>query len=241
MNNKSKILFASLFSIGIILIILGLLLINSNSNDNSKNDAQEVDNEKMAKDILEKLSMDDFVASYFDWSTEIDQNLIDLSYENGIINYFYGNKEIEKYILVYDDENSIGTMYIKYDDFVRISKKIFNDVPQYNYQNTTMVFPNMTKNESGKYDVSLDGAHVCDLSGDTTNCFVLVGSGNTSNYGAEFFNLDIDDNVIVGNVKKYYDVNDKNFYVDGTFEFVFEKVSNNYVAKSFKITKINAQ
>lgn len=53
--------------------------------------------------------------------------------------------------------------------------------------------------------------------------------------------MKINDNVIVGNVKKYYDANDKDFYVDGTFEFIFEKVSDNYIAKSFKITKINAQ
>lgn len=234
MNKKSKILFAILFCIGIISIVLGLVSIQ-------KNDAPEVDNEEAAMDILKKLSMDDFIASYFDWSTEIDQNLIDLSFEKGIDEYFYANKNVEKYILVYENPNNCDVIYVKYADFVKTAKKIFGDVPTYNYKNTTMIFPNMVKNADGKYDTSLEGASVCDFSGDTTDCLVLVGAGDISNSSAEFSQLKINDNVIVGNVKKYYDASDKEFYVDGAFEFTFEKVSNNYIAKSFKITKINAQ
>lgn len=241
MNNKSKILFAILFCIGIISTVLGLLLINSNSSGNSNNDTPEVDNEEVAKDILEKLSMDDFIASYFDWSTEIDQNLIALSFGKGLSTYFYANKNVEKYILVYENPNNCDVIYIKYSDFIKTAKKIFNDVPAYNYEDTAMVFPNMVKNADGKYDTSLEGASGCDFSGDTTDCLVLVGAGDISNSSAEFSQLKINDNVIVGNVKKYYAANDKDFYVDGTFEFIFEKVSDNYIAKSFKITKINAQ
>ena len=243
---KTKIFAIVLIIIGVILIISGLVLGNttkktSPNNNSDKNEIKEdqeqvqLDDETLANNILKELSIDDFVGEYLTSSTEKDKNLLDLSSADGINRYFLANKNIEKYILVYENPLNLDMIYIKYSDFINKSKEVFNKEPTYDYKNMTMQFPNITKTPDGKYQTTMDNVKVCDLTSDTKDCYVLIGSGTIKTTSAEFSSLKIENNIITGEVKKYYDINDKATYMDGTFELEFEKIADRYIIKSFKI------
>ena len=235
LNEKIIIIIATIIIAAVVILILVL------PKDKEK-PKKENDNSELALKVLTDLNMSGFVAKTLTWETEINKNLLDLSYGTGISNYFTGNQDIEKYTLVYPNPNNVDTIYIKYKDFINKSNEIFGTIPTYQYQGTTMNFPNVVKNIEGKYDTTLDGAGVCDFNANTDNCYVLVSAGTVDdNKEAEFSKLKMKENIITGNAKKYYDINDKDFYVDGNFEMEVEKQEDKYIIKSFEIVKINAQ
>lgn len=240
-KNKKIILLIIFIVIGLTLILSGIFFAMNNDriDDNNSSNNNPSNNEINPKEVLEKLSIDKFLVRYFTNTTEVNKNLLDISSEMSVIYYFLVNDSIEKYTLVYENPLKVDTLYVKYNDFITNSKKYFDSEPKYHYQSTTMEFSNLTKMEDGRYSTILDEAHVCDFKADTSNCYVLMGGANEHNYelgSVEFSDLKINDNIITGYVKKYYEPNNKNLYIDSTFAFEFEEVDNRYVIKSLKIT-----
>ena len=238
LNKKLLIIIAAIVAVIITVVVICILVLPKNK----ENPKKENDNSELALKVLTDLKMDGFVASILTWETEVNKNLLDLSSEIGVGHYFAGNKEIEKYILIFPNPSNADMIYIKYKDFVNKSNEAFGKMPTYQYQGTTMNFPNLVKNAQGKYETTLDGVGVCDFAGNTDNCYVLVSAGYTvDNKSAEFSKLKMKGNKITGIAKKYFDNNDKDFYVDANFEMEVEKKANNYIVKNFVIKKINSQ
>ena len=236
---KKKILAISI----ILIIIIAMICVFYFKNNKAKENKQPaIDNSELAVNILQEVNMDSFIASYFTDSVELNKNLIDVSSVKSMSHYFVGNQDVERYVLLYENPHNIDMIYVKYNDFIKTIKKVFNSEPKYNYKSTAMVFPDLTKTQDGKYNTKLEGAHVCNLNTDTDDCLVLIAGGSIpNNKEAEFSALKMENNIITGNVKKYHDTTDRDFYIDGEFEFRYEKINDQYIAKSFIITKINAQ
>ena len=248
MVNDKKTLFIILGIIGSIAIIAILIAVIAFSNEKEPVDNPEpnvpekIDEEKVGKEILTSLDMDEFVANAFNVNTEVNKELISVSDELTFINLFMQNDEIEKFHIVFDPKMA-DMIYIKYNDFIKYSDKTFSAIPNYDYKHVSLTFPNITKNKNGKYDLPKEGVGLCNFETDINDCYVLIGSGNVEfNSTAEFSKLKINKNTITGNVIKYYDESNKEVFIDGTFVFEYEKKSDDkYIAKSFKITKINEQ
>lgn len=236
-NNKNMKLIIIIAAIVLVIaaVVIGILALSKDDES-----ANKKDNSKLAQKILTELDMDDFVASILTWETEVNKNLINPSIEEGIVHYLAASEKIEKYILIYENPTNTDMIYVKYNDFITKTKEIFNAEPTFEYKNTTMNFPNLIKNAEGKYETTLDNVGICNFASNTDNCYVLITASVVNNTSAEFSKLKMNGNTITGTAKKYYDNNDKDFFVDGNFEFKFDKNGNSYTIKSFKITKINA-
>lgn len=249
MTKDKKTLFIILGIIGTVAIIAILIAVIAFSNKDESpienpepNVPEKIDEDKIGKEILTSLDIDDFVANAFNVNTEVNKELISVSDELTFINLFMQNDEIEKFHIVFDSKMA-DMIYIKYTDFIKYSDKTFSAEPSYEYKNISLTFPNITKNKIGKYDLPKEGVGLCNFKTDVNDCYVLIGSGNVEfNSTADFSKLKVTENTITGNVIKYYDESDKSTYIDGTFVFEYEKKSEDkYIAKSFKITKINEQ
>lgn len=240
-----KTLIYGLMVLAVLFIALGVLGFYQNKtileNDYEAKPEKE-DNAKIARSILDELFMDNYAANLFNQKSESNKNTIDIYSEQTYINLFMQNDAVEKYSIVLTKSPLGNLIYIKYSDFIKYSKLVFDSEPKYNYQDITLAFSKLNKNENGEYDVLEEDIAQCDFENNTDVCYVLIGSGNINmNSKAEFSNLKLTDNIITGDVIKYYDESDKSSYIDGTFEFEFEHINDKYIAKSFKITKINEQ
>ena len=236
-NTKQIIIIVAIAAVLIVGVIIGILFLSKDQEKPKK----ENDNSELAQKILTDLNMDGFIVSILTWETETNKNLLALSNSIGIEHYLAGNKDVEKYVIVFPNPSNADMIYVKYDDYVKTTKEGFGTLPTYDYKGTTMNFPNLVKNAEGKYETTLDEIGVCHTTENTDNCYALVSAGYiVDNKKAEFSKLKMKDNIITGNTKKYFDDN-KMFYVDADFELKVEKKGNNYIIKSFKIKKINAQ
>lgn len=235
--DRKKILGISLLSIGILLALVGIIIgLVSNKQEGASNkpsDGDVVDKEKLANSILEELNIDDYLRFIFRPGMNVDEDLLALDSGQNMVMYFYSNDNLHKYKMHFAGD-SVTRAYVKYDDYVNEHKKIFGVPPVYDVTSVTLKFPTVTDDiNEAKYEE----IGKCDFS-NTSDCYLLLTDFYTNTNTIEFSKLNINNNVISGNVKMIVKDDNLERYLDGTFEFEYEKSKGNYIAKGLKIKSV---
>ena len=238
-NNLKK--FAIVFVVGgLLLMIFGLSigLLDRDTELNGKN-SNENSEEKLAISILEKLCIDDFLRHVCNSNVELNKNILDIGNQSNMSMYFYANDNLTKYkIKAYDT----GVVYsiVKYNDYFNEHKRVFGIEPDMSPDfdmAASVVFsiPNFLENTN--QEITTNDVRVCDKDS-YDNCFVMLVPDYDNNTGIKFSALSIDDKKISGNIRATVTTENLETYLDGSFEFEFEKQGNDYIVKSLKIVSV---
>ena len=239
-KKKLNILVLIFVAVGLFLMLFGVIInIIKKKKKNSDIDDNNNRDEELAIVILEDLEIDNYLKYVFNLNVELDKNLLDVGTLANMQMFFQANDNLEKYkIKAYDTDVMYG--FVKYSDYLAEHQRVFgidpDMTPDYDMA-ASVVFsiPNFLENTN--QEITTNDVRVCDKDS-YDNCFVMLVPDYDNNTGIKFSALSIDDKKISGNIRATVTTENLESYLDGSFEFEFEKQGNDYIAKSLKIVSV---
>lgn len=246
-KKKNKILIPAIIIICCIVIsciALTFAIGNPDETDMREKTTEEIkrDEEILANSILEELCINDYLGSVLHPNMDLGLNLLDIGTRSNMIMFFYTDDNLTKYRLN-DYDNDKVYAFVRYIDYANEHRKIFGvdpDMTPDSDTGTNVAFgiSNASGNISSDYQVSTADIVYCDIN-TSSNCFIVLLEEHDNANTVKFSDLSIRNNVITGNVITHLIADNFKAYLNGTFEFEYEKSGKDYIAKSLKITSID--
>ncbi len=240
--NKNK----QMLVLGIILILVALLLIGAAfviTNDDKK---PIIDNneEELANSILTSLNIDDYLEYVLRPDVVVDNNILDMTNNQYKFLYLYANDNLVKARLeAYD--TGYAYAIVKYTSYVKEMRRVFGDDVELEFVSASerpasIVFGvnNLPDKFDENFTVKTGDIVSCNMD-KPDNCFVMLIQEVSDDRRAEFSNLKINGDTITGDVKAFTKADDSEIFIDGSFEFEYEKKDANYIAKSLVIKSVS--
>lgn len=235
-KSKTKTLIAIIIIICFVVIsCLALMFFTSNKDEGNKKGKTK---EELANSILDELCINDYLGSILQPKMDLNINILDIGTRSNMLMFFYADNDLTKYRLN-DQVNAKAYAFARYTDYANEHKRIFGVEPDMTPDsnvgvNVAFAIPNVSGNINSNYQASVSDIAYCDINA-SNDCFILLLEEHENSSIIKFSNLSIENNVISGKVTR----NLVDTYLNGTFEFEYEKSGKDYIAKSLKITSID--
>ena len=238
-KDNKKIFLIILICVGVLLFTVGLFFIFKSDDNEIKENPEDKrkQEEKLAKSILTNLNIDDYLSYVFNLEVEVNKNILDVTSDKNMVLYFLANKNLDKYKLSYG--NDVYATIVNYNDYLEEHNKVFGVKSNIESSYSDFIFAVSTLPEKINMDYQFNVSDIIDCNiSNPSNCFIILGNEYVNYDRVEFSNLSIKNNVVSADLKLYSDSGESEVYLDGSFDFEFEKKGESYIAKSLIITYV---
>lgn len=232
--NPKKILSLLLCIVGIVLLILGLRMAYKNS---YIKDEPTAGNSEVNVQILNELNIDKYLGIIFEQSIDLNKNLLDKEYSN--FNYYFSNiDDVEKINIQIQSNPEDRFIFTKYGNYIDAYEKLLGPKKAKNLSRIGYKFTDLVEISPGIfYTNGVDDGEECNR--DDENCFVVLYNNAYNTNEVTFDDLKESNNTITGNVKLLTTIENKEYELNGKFEFKYVEENNKKYASSLIITSVD--
>lgn len=232
--NPKKVLSLSLCIAGIVLLVLGLIMTYKSL---YAKDEHTTENPKVNTQILSELSIDKYLGIVFEQSIDLNKNLLDKEYSK--FNYYFSNiDDVEKINIQIQSNPEDRFVFTKYGNYIDAYEKLLGPKKSENLSRIGYKFTDLVKISPGIfYTIGVDDGEECKRNDE--NCFVVLYKDSYNTNEVTLDDLKESNNTITGSVKLLTTIENKEYELNGKFEFKYVEENNKKYASSLIITSVD--
>lgn len=232
--NPKKILSLLLCIVGIVLLVLGLRMAYKNS---YIKDEPTAGNSEVNVQILNELNIDKYLGIVFEQSIDLNKNLLDKEYSK--FNYYFSNiDDVEKINIQIQSNPEDRFVFTKYGNYIDAYEKLLGPKKSENLSRVGYKFTDLVEISPGIfYTNGVDDGEECKRNDE--NCFVVLYKDSYNTNEVTLDDLKESNNTITGSVKLLTTIENKEYELNGKFEFKYVEENNKKYASSLIITSVD--